>query len=263
MDNFITVITTVKNGEQYLSETLESIRAQTYKNFEHIIVDDGSSDNTLIILNNFKKQHKHYPLFIYSVDYLGRGKALNYAISKAKGSWIAIIDADDIWHPRKLEIQVKYITKCSIDVLATQTLLFNDLNQLSFGQCDNLVQPVYYSIIDFLKNNHISHSSVLIKKSLCFYDENRNSQFDFELWLRLAAQNKAIARISCTLNFHRIHENQSFEGRSIIRYRFRHFELVSTYCFLYNRYDLLIYDFIKCIVLSILPRIVLRKELRK
>src|SRR5690606_35649668 len=119
----------------------------------------------------------------------GRGKALNFAVSKANFDWVAIIDADDIWHPQKLEAQINILRKNpDISVLATKTGLFSEsvkIDKFNNGFTFEFINPkkmLYKSII--------SHSSVILKKSDAVYDENRTSQFDAELWYRLGFDNK-------------------------------------------------------------------------
>lgn len=263
MDNLISIITTVKNGEQYLVETLESVKAQTFKNFEHIVVDDGSTDKTVLLLKQFKETNPDYPLFVYEPGNLGRGTALNYAVSKAKGEWIAIIDADDIWHPQKLEIQWKCVSNNNIDVLATSVGLFKEKTEIMFQKIDEISNIQYFSINDLLKSNRLSHSSVLIKRNLCKYDESRKSQFDFDLWLRLASNKKTLAKVNSLLNFHRIHNNQSFEAKNKFNYRMRAFKINAQYCLKNYRLDILFVKLIKLVIVLIIPRKLIHKQLQK
>src|SRR5690606_28477615 len=122
ISKMISIITTVKNGSKYILETLDSIKNQTYQEFEHIVVDDGSTDNTVQILEDFLERNPNYKLSVFQPGNLGRGKALNYAVSKANFDWVAIIDADDIWHPKKLEAQISILKiNPDITVLATKT----------------------------------------------------------------------------------------------------------------------------------------------
>lgn len=249
----ITVITTVRNGEKYILETLESVKNQIFNHFEHIIIDDGSSDSTIKIIQDFKGKYPNYDLQLFQPGKLGRGKALNYAVSKANGEYIAIIDADDLWHPLKLEIQVNVMDSEGIDLLATKSNIFTCVNEIAFGKLTK-GQVRYFSIKDLLKSNKLSHSSVLIKKELCLYDDSRNSQFDYELWLRLAWKNKKIAEVTNVLNYHRIHMNQSFENNMGKVYRWSDFKLKFYFIIKTHSYYLLILALFKLIVTLVLPR---------
>ncbi|WCM42249.1 glycosyltransferase family 2 protein [Flavobacterium sp. CBA20B-1] len=250
----ISIITTVKNGSKYILETLESIKDQTFKEFEHIIVDDGSTDNTVQLLEVFQKQNPEYKLFIFQPGNLGRGKALNFAVSKANFNWVAIIDADDIWHPQKLEAQMTILRKNpDITVLATKTGLFSD--SVKFDNFNNGFTFEFINPKKMLYKSIISHSSVIIKKKDTIYDESRTSQFDAELWYRLAFdKKKTLAIINQQLNFHRIHQNQSFEASKGQSYQKNAIKLSVTYCLkTFTLFPIIIY-LLKFLYRSIVPR---------
>lgn len=249
----ISVITTVKNGSEFIVDTLNSINVQTYQEFEHIVVDDGSTDNTVQLLEEFQKDNPEYKLFIYQPGNLGRGKALNFAVSKANYSWVAIIDADDIWHPQKLEAQTDILkNNPDISVLAAKTGLFSRI--ANFEKFDGftfkLISPKSLVYV-----NSVSHSSVLMKKDCALYEESRTSQFDYELWLRLAfSSKKKIAIVQEELSFHRIHPNQSFESKGGRSFLFKSYRLMSYYAIK----NLLLFPWflnsIKLIVSLVIPR---------
>ncbi|TXD48921.1 glycosyltransferase family 2 protein [Polaribacter sp. IC073] len=225
----VSIITTVKNGEVFIEETLQSVYNQTFKNYEHIIIDDGSTDNTVSIINDFKQANPENKIILHEPGSLGRGKALNFGVAKAKGQWIAIVDADDIWHPNKLEAQMNILKENpGLSVLAAKTGLFT--NKVNFKNFKNFT---YQKIIPkkMLYKSIISHSSVIIKKEDAIYDEERTSQFDAELWYRLAFDNKKqLAIMPQELNFHRIHKNQSFEASKGQAYQMNSIKLSSKYC---------------------------------
>ena len=95
-DLSITVLMSVFNGERWLAESLKSILNQTFTDFEFIIINDGSTDGTLKILEKYAKQDSR--IKIYYKENSGLTDSLNFGVSKAKGKWIARIDADDIAH---------------------------------------------------------------------------------------------------------------------------------------------------------------------
>lgn len=252
----VSIITTVKNGELYIAETLQSIKEQSYQEFEHIVVDDGSIDNTVKIIENFQKENLAYKLYLYQPGNLGRGKALNFAVSKANFDWVAIIDADDIWHPQKLEAQINILKRnANISVLATKTgLFYENVEFEKFGNFSfEIIEPkkmLYKSII--------SHSSTMIKKKDAVYDESRTSQFDAELWYRLAFDNKkTLALVEQELNYHRIHQNQSFEASKGQSYQKNAIKLSVKYCLkTFTLFPIIIY------VLKFLYRLMIPRSLR-
>ncbi len=104
-DYFVSVIIPNHNYSQFVGEAIESVIAQTYKNFELIVIDNGSTDNSKQVLESFKK--KYPKIKIYFQKNLGQAGARNRGIDESKGNLIAFLDADDVWMPNKLEEQVK------------------------------------------------------------------------------------------------------------------------------------------------------------
>lgn len=254
MENFISVITTVKNSSKYIIEMLESVKSQSHNNFEHLIVDDGSTDDTVNKLYDFQIRNTDYPLKIFQPGNIGRGRALNYAVSKARANWIAIIDSDDLWHPEKLTIQSAIVQNNNVDALFTDTQLFSSKSEIIIHEASTLNTLAIIKLHNLLKHNRLSHSSVLIRKQLCCYDESRHSQFDYELWLRLASQNRIIAKTNTKLDFHRIHKDQSFENTSGKKYYWRSFKLKSKYTLSERRIIILMYNTFKLFYDLFLPR---------
>ena len=99
----VSVIMSTYNGSKYIGETIESIRSQTYSNWELIIIDDGSEDTTCEIINGIIDQR----IVLYKAGRIGvNGRIKNLALSKVSGQLVAFIDHDDLWAPTKLEKQV-------------------------------------------------------------------------------------------------------------------------------------------------------------
>jgi len=103
--SLVSIITPSYNSEKYISETIESVLTQTYSNWEMLIVDDMSTDDSPQIIDVYAKQDKRIKL-IRSKQNMGSAKARNRAIKEATGEYIAFLDSDDIWLPNKLEKQL-------------------------------------------------------------------------------------------------------------------------------------------------------------
>lgn len=103
----VSVLVTVRNGRQYLGRTIESILAQTYGDFELVIVDDGSEDGTRDIIEECRQLDSRV-VPIYST-HVGRVAALNLGMGHCRGEYVAINDADDVSKPNRIEIQVEYL----------------------------------------------------------------------------------------------------------------------------------------------------------
>ncbi len=114
---FVSVLVTVRNGERYLSQALESIMAQTYDHYEIILVDGQSEDKTAAIA-------KSYPLRYLQQETLGLAQGRNTGILAAQGELIAFLDHDDLWSPQKLETQVKYLENSDFQGSVAQLQFF-------------------------------------------------------------------------------------------------------------------------------------------
>ncbi|GBD64731.1 glycosyltransferase family 2 protein [Tetragenococcus halophilus] len=216
----ISVITTVYNSERYIKECIESVQQQILPQnvtFEHVIVDDGSTDDTENLIRQLQKKYPNINYLKYGK--LGRAKALNRAVDNSKGKYIANLDSDDLFLPNKLYLQYEFMEKHEeCDLLCTESTTFNDKIPL------NNTEELTYKIVDYklLKKNIVNHSSVLFKKqellNIGKYDETRTSQIDLELWLRYLYHGLTICRLDAILTGKRVHANQSFERGNRLRY---------------------------------------------
>ena len=108
MNELVSIIMPSYNTARFISKTIESVLEQTYKNWELLIVDDCSTDNTDEIVSKYDDER-----IIYLKNKKNSGAAVsrNKALKNAKGKWIAFLDSDDLWYPTKLEEQIKYMKK--------------------------------------------------------------------------------------------------------------------------------------------------------
>ncbi len=153
------------NGERFIKEQIDSILAQTYPHFELLIFDDGSSDNTAKIIQEYQKKHPNIH-FKQNEKNLGFLKNFEQAISHAKGDYVALTDQDDIWKKEKLQTFVENINEHALiysDAIIidenskeTGTLLVEPKNRLCDGACNKA----------FLLNNFISGNTMMFKREL-------------------------------------------------------------------------------------------------
>ncbi len=106
MTGLVSIIMPSYNTAKYISDSIESILAQTYKNWELIIVDDCSTDNSIEVIQSFKDSRI---ILLKNQKNSGTAISRNYALREAKGKWIAFLDSDDTWVPEKLEKQIKFM----------------------------------------------------------------------------------------------------------------------------------------------------------
>jgi len=181
----ISVLMSVYNGEKYLRELVESILNQTYKNFEFIIINDGSTDNTLNILKGYNDSR----IKIYSQENIGLTKSLNKAIRLSKGKYIARVDVDDIATPRRLEKQIDFLnSNPEIGLVGSFGIKIDKVGQT----IQKIILPVFDKKIrkELIKANVFIHGSVMVRKEIFekvgYYNEIFKYAQDYELWGRIA-----------------------------------------------------------------------------
>lgn len=247
----ISVICTVKNGENTVSSTVESVLQQTFEGFELIIVDDGSTDSTLQILK--KIQNKDHRIKIVETGGVGRGEALNLAINKSIGKYVANVDADDLFHPQKLAIQLQvFNNNPELFLLSTKGKLIYEYEEPRWEAIMNTDEKVTYHSDALFTENSITHTSVMMNrtalKKLNGYDNYRTTLLDYDLWLRAYTSGYLLANVENVLTAKRIHENQSFENKERLKYTFNNLKLQMKYLKISNNYQLILIIFIRFIL---------------
>ena len=189
---YISVICPTYNSSAFISKTIESILDQTYQKFEIIFSDDGSTDETINILEKFKIrfQEKKILVRIIKNQHKGPGFARNEAIKVINYEWIAFIDSDDLWTKDKLKEAVHEIKKnASVNcVLHRQIFLKQNKKQkyFDFDRYYNFNKPVKNQLF---KTNFFAMSTVVMKKKLVIDNGGFNEFFenaqDYDLWLRI------------------------------------------------------------------------------
>lgn len=182
-NNLISIIMPAFNAEKYISAAIESVVKQKYKNWELIIVDDASTDNTLSVIEKWMQKDERIILY-KNIKNLGVSHTRNKAISLSSGKWIAFLDSDDIWVDSKLENQMNYIYDHNINFVFTGSSYINELGSAYKG---TFQVPKFVSYESLKKHNVISCSSVLINKK---YFENIKMEDDsihedYATWLTI------------------------------------------------------------------------------
>lgn len=205
--NLVSVILPVHNGADYIHEAITSVLGQTYNNFELIIIDDCSKDETVTITQSFQDARIR---LISSQERLRLCKALNIGLKNANGLFIARMDADDVCHPRRLEYQVRFLQKhSSIGFCGSWVRRFGEQQQ-----SQRLCGPVgpmrvkAFAIYD----NPMVHSSVMLRREVLqnvepVYRDDFAHAEDFDLWTRLLKETEGDNLPEALLSY-RVH-NQS------------------------------------------------------
>ncbi len=205
----ISVVIPTFNRATLLKEAINSVVNQTYSNWELIIVDNYSTDDTDSIVDFFQDDR----ILITKLHFSGSVSASrNLGVNLARAEWIAFLDSDDYWAPTKLEEVVSFINS-NVDVIYHNVGRFGSskiTSKIKVHKSRKLKSPVY---LDFLLNgNTIALSSVTVRKSILAkiggMDESRAlfGMEDFETWLRIASISENFFHISKVLGYYRIHE---------------------------------------------------------
>jgi glycosyltransferase involved in cell wall biosynthesis len=186
----ISIVIPAYNASETIINAVKSISSQTYKNWELIIVDDGSKDNTVKVLNTFFKtlsQDEAYKIRLIQQGNQGPSVARNTGIELAKGKYIAFLDSDDVWLDTKLETQMEYIEKdesiylCSTGFGKKRVKCSSDSRTISFKE--------------LLFKNYFTTTTVLVRAEVFEkykFDTNQKYSEDYKLWLLIAYDYKCI-----------------------------------------------------------------------
>jgi glycosyltransferase involved in cell wall biosynthesis len=203
----VSILIPLYNGVEFLEEALVSILTQTYKNYEVLIGVNGwpAGSETYKRACWLMKAH-NLPGYIFDfVELKGKPETLNALAAHAHGDWIALLDADDVWHSQKLELQMS--ARDQFDVIGTQCLYFGNL------QGSPSIPTGDISSFDFFSVNPLINSSVLMKKKYAQWNPNNRILEDYELWFHLRYHHKLrFFNIPLPLTLHRIHHTSFFNG---------------------------------------------------
>lgn len=200
----ISILIPIYNGIEFIEEAINSIKDQTYKEWEVIIGINGHLSNSDVY--QIAKEYENDKIKVYDLQNVkGKSEALNAMLQYSNYNWIALLDVDDKWLPNKLESQLPYLNH--YDVIGTFCQYFGDKTDIM------LMPPKNISNFDFLKINPIINSSVILKKELCWWDKNHEGVEDYDLWLRLWKQNKKFYNVPAIQILHRIHDYSAFNAK--------------------------------------------------
>ena len=247
MKDLVSILTPTFNAEKFIRATIKSVQEQTYENWEMILVDDASTDNTVSIIEDFAQRDNRIKLFKFSEN-RGNGFARNAALNKATGKYIAYLDADDLWFPSKLEKQIQFL----------------NANNLHFTFS-------YYDSIDEEGNNlnrRVESPNPLIYKQLFFcnyvgnltaiYDadyfgkiilETSQKRQDWRLWLTILKQIKTAEVVPESLAFYRIRKDSISSSKfKLIKHNFGVYREFHRYNFMSSVLLMMRFLFIQLII---------------
>lgn len=208
--DLISIILPTFNCVEYIEASISSVLSQSYQNWELIIVDDKSTDHTCDIVKGFQSRESRIKFIQLKNNSGGPAIPRNTGLDAASGSYVAFLDADDVWHPQKLAIQLEQMRLMKVDLLCSRIKNFTSYDQIDYA--DTNFNNLESKKIKFLRlRNRIPTSSVFGKSELFVkhkFDANFPIVEDFHLWLRLSSAGFSIAKINHILVYYRVSDNQ-------------------------------------------------------
>ena len=204
-NNLISIVCATYNSAQYIEETIHAIIVQTYLNWELILIDDCSTDDTINILYHYANLYENI-IVLQNRENLGPGITRNAGILVAKGRYIAICDSDDIWYPQKLEKQLDFMQLNHAAISYTSYELIDSCGRSLKRIIRVMNKPLEYT--DYLKNTIIGFSTSMIDRNKCpnVILPDLRSREDTFLWCTLLKNGYKAYGMDEVLTKYRVHE---------------------------------------------------------
>lgn len=201
-EGLVSVIMPIYNAEKYLSDTLNSIFSQDYKDIEIVLVDDCSKDNSANIIMEYQKEHPQIVYYLQEKN-MGAGAARNKALELAKGQYVAFLDSDDIWLPDKINRQIELMKKTDSPFSYTAIEMMDEKGETIKGK-RKIKETCNYKYL--LHNTIIATSSVVIDRTVLgdFRMPLRRGGQDYATWLMLLRGGAVACGINETLVRYRV-----------------------------------------------------------
>jgi len=205
----ISVIMPVYNRENYLDDSIQSILKQSYSNFEFIIIDDCSTDNSKNKINSYVKKDKRI-IFLENKKNICAAKSFKKGFNIAKGAFIARMDSDDISHKDRFKKQMRlFLSWPQLSVLGTGANIIDSSGQIISKK---LMPFDFHSVTNVMKYSvPVFNPSVMVRASAFkiggFLDHSMEPADDLELWLRFLSKKLIISNLQEYLINYRIHNN--------------------------------------------------------
>jgi glycosyltransferase involved in cell wall biosynthesis len=206
----VSIVVTCYNYGKYISDCLNSILKQKYQNYEVIIIDDGSTDNTNEMLRTFLENPK---IKYFKQENMGQAGAKNNGIKNSSGEFIAFLDADDMWADNMLEKELELFSDERVGVVYSTVRFINEKNEdIKLKRNSKYLIPRSGNITKYLLfENFVTFSSSIVRKECLdecgYFDESLKMGIDWDLWLRVSTKYQ-FSYVDEPLLIYRIHSTQ-------------------------------------------------------
>lgn len=224
----VSVIIPVYNRAELVRETVESVLEQTYRNLEVILINDGSTDHSLEIIQGLQKEHPDI-IKVITQENQGQIAARNRGIGEAHGRYIAFLDSDDLWVPDKLEQQIPLFKKGVGLVYGSVELIDGTGKNIGYDHCDPAVQgDIYHHLL--VKNRMTGGSVVVLKAALDevgLFDPEFKAAENWDLWIRIC-RNYEARLVNKPVVKYRLHDSNMSKNVQLMQDAKR--QIISKHC---------------------------------
>lgn len=219
MNTLVSIITPCFNSEKYISQAVQSIVSQTHQNWELLLVDDCSTDETFSIISNFTSQDTRIKSFKLDTN-SGTGVARNFAIQQASGNYIAFLDADDLWKPEKLEKQINFMETQQIPFTFS---FYETIDETGNLRNETITTPSKITYKQLYFCNWIGNLTGIY--SVDFFGKIPISPIkkrqDWMMWLQIVKQIQTAIPVAESLAYYRVREDSISASKwKLIKYNF-------------------------------------------
>ena len=236
------VIIPLYNGAKFIERTLDSVVSQTFRDFEVVLVNDGSPDNAGVVVKEYVKKHPEVKFVYIEQKNKGLGGARNTAIRNSTGQMIAMIDQDDLWYPEKLETVDRAFSENPSADIVSHDINISTKNGKKIFRTGPASKDMFRALL--FKGNLLRTPSVSFRKSALeragYFSEDRKVSHlveDYDLWLRMALTGLIFCFIRDVLAEYLVHEENfsSKSGKALINMSTGEINTIRTYFKLLRR----------------------------
>jgi teichuronic acid biosynthesis glycosyltransferase TuaG len=236
----VSVIMPAYNSEAFISEAINSVISQTYKNWELLIIDDASTDSTRNIIQQFSE--KDYRIHIFeNATNLGTHQTRNKGIKAAQGEFIAFLDADDQWKPQKLEKQLKILSEDNLSACFSSYELISENGESLNKKIEALPVLTYEKL---LKANYVGNLTGIYNAKLLgkIYSPEIRKRQDWALWLKVIEEGGSMTGIRESLAIYRLRKNSISQNKlEMLKYNFKVYHKILGFGFLQSLWRMLVF----------------------
>lgn len=220
MKDKVSIITPTYNAAKYIGETIDSVQNQTYSNWEMIIVDDASTDNTVAIVEAIQAKDSRISL-VHATSNEGSGKARDLGVQKSTGRYIAFLDADDLWKPHKLKTQIDFMINRGLNFTFSYYECIDE-NSIPIGRLISAPNPL--TLKQLISSNYIGNLTGIYNTE--YFGKipisHVRKRQDWMLWLDILKKNKTAYPVPESLAYYRIHSNSLSSSKfGLLKYNYR------------------------------------------